>query len=116
MTIHQRFLLIIVALLVCFGGAFFVLRSGRIGSSRSVQPMITRSPEEMHADWQSRTEIILKQYDQDQKADVARDALLTLTVPAQDRDKHLSLVLAFQAVINQDKDAAQKLQQAREGL
>lgn len=77
----------------------------------SSQPSV--SSVERHREWRSKVENILNDYDRTSNAAQARDGLLGLTVAPEDRDMHLKLVLAFQAVVDGASDASFKLQETR---
>lgn len=95
----------------------FVLQRGFFRSS-TVSPasVPARSISPQPAEWRRQVRIVLERYDQDHRPDVARDALLQLTVGREDQPRHLALVLAFHALAEGRPEAAQKLAQARQTL
>jgi acylphosphatase len=72
----------------------FVLQRGFFRSSPEapVSSPSVRTSAEMQQTWRSEVQTILRQYDQDQNAAKAREALLGLTVAREDQAKHLGLV------------------------
>lgn len=93
----------------------FVLQRGFFRSSpeASVSSPSVRTSAEMQQTWRSEVQTILREYDQDQNAAKAREALLGLTVTREDQAKHLSLVLAFHAVAERQSSAEATLLRAR---
>lgn len=95
----------------------FVLQRGFFRSSRVLPASVpARSISPQPAEWRRQVRIVLERYDQDHRPDVARDALLQLTVGREDQAHHLGLVLAFNALAEGRPEAAQKLAQARQAL
>lgn len=93
----------------------FVLQRGFFRSSpeAGVSSPSVRTSAEMQQTWRSEVQTILRQYDQDQNAAKAREALLGLTVAREDQAKHLGLVLAFHAVVERQSNAEASLLRAR---
>lgn len=120
----RRLVWILIVVLLCIASvAFFVLlrKKGETvkptESTVSMQPVVPpKSPEQLRSGWIVGVKAALTQYDQDQNAQTAMDSLLALTVPSSDRDAHLKLVLAFQAMTNGDQKAKDLLAKARKGL
>jgi hypothetical protein len=108
---HRRLVLIVAALLlggVAFGSWKVSERWGHPAGPAVVDPA------ELHAQWAEGTAATLTQFDQDQDAAKARDALLALRVNAADKDLHQELVFAFEAWATQASGAEARLQTARE--
>ena len=114
----------LIVVLLCVAGITFFVLSRRKGETVkpseptvSTQPVIPpKSAEELRKEWTDGVNAALAKYDQDQNAKTAMDSLLALTVPSADRGVHLKLVLAFQALVNGDKNAKDLLVKARKGL
>lgn len=104
-TRHTLILTGLLLFLVVLGiGVTIWFKSYRLASSGTAQP--TRSSEEIHTEWIEKTQKIINQYTQDHEAEQARDELIRLTVTAEDRDAHLALVLALEA-LHQKSDGAE---------
>ncbi len=71
------------------------------------------SSEERAATWVGQVKAILATFDQQKKADVARDALLALTVNRADQEMHLKLVMAFAALADGKKGAEAQVEDAK---
>ncbi len=107
-------LLVFLALLL----VLFVLQRGFFRSSAgdTAPAPPVRTSAQMHQAWRAEVQAILGQYDQDQNAAKAREALLGLTVAREDQAKHLALVLAFNASSERQPNADELLAQARDGF
>ncbi len=110
-----------VRLLVILGLLFilFVVQRGFFrppSSEGAASRSNTRTAAQLSQGWRSEVQAILRQYDQDQNASKAREALLGLTVAREDQAKHLALVLAFNALSERQPKADELLAQARDGF
>ncbi|MDO8584411.1 MAG: hypothetical protein Q7R83_04505 [bacterium] len=108
----MRRVLLILAIVVALGAVSAL--AWKLGSSTppAVPVVPTLSLEEIRGVWLARVSSTVAGYEQTQNATEARDRLLALTVPSELRDVHLSLVLAFQALVDQRKTGEQQLKQA----
>lgn len=100
--------------IVILGAGWGIFRLVTRSSSFVKSPVIQRSSQEIHTAWISGVQQILQAYDVKREPLEARDALLGLSVVANDQSTHLALVLAFQALIDQHSGAAKKLVDARQ--
>ncbi|HEU0051020.1 MAG TPA: hypothetical protein VFQ60_03115 [Patescibacteria group bacterium] len=94
-----------------------VLLARRFLVSRLSVPAPIQAPvsaEEMHRTWIESVSSTLAAFDQHQDARAARDALVKLMVTKDDKEIHLNLVLAFQAFLDGNKNAAVLLRRARQ--
>ena len=105
------FVVVLVVIIVASGWAIY-----RVLNPRFVEPLPppVRSQEEMRASWIQGVQEALATYDREQDATKARDALLALSVRADDQESHLALVLAFQGLIDDRGGAARSLEKARQ--
>lgn len=110
----RTYLLISVAVLLLGLVSLIVWRS----RSKTSLPVPIALPEisqsELHASWNREVEDALQQYKQDKNALAARDRLLALRVAADDRETHLKLVLALQALTDKQRDGAVRLKEAEQ--
>jgi hypothetical protein len=74
---------------------------------------VARPVAEIRADWQAGVVRILSEYDRTQDAKAAEEGLLELRVAEGDRDLHLELVIAFQALTDSRAGGKGQLQAAR---
>lgn len=111
--IRRACLLVSLALLAV--AVIWILIQSRSIFRRPVSaPIIIQlSIPEIQRAWRKDVTAILKTYDQDGRATVARDALMQLRVAGADREVHLELALAFYAISAGKKDGAARLTQAR---
>ncbi|MFA6429590.1 MAG: hypothetical protein WCV84_03790 [Patescibacteria group bacterium] len=98
--------------------AVFLLGSGCVLPwKRSAQPVVsTPTTQDIRAAWNTGVSTTLVRFDTTKNAQEARDALLDLRVTAEDKEAHLRLVLAFQALLDKAKNAEALLKQAREAV
>lgn len=98
---------------ICLIALFLALRS-RIYSTTPVSPSVSPStPVTVASDWRADVTRILAEYDRNQDARAAEQALLALHVVDQDRETHLQLVLAFHALGESRPEGKAKLADAR---
>ncbi len=83
-------------------GGVMVLLSSVVGFFVWRKPSVTvvKSEAEIRSEWQREVRAIIRDYPSEKNAAQTRDALLGLRVTAADRDTHLALVLAMQAIVN----------------
>jgi hypothetical protein len=114
-----RRILIGIAGIALLGVLFFGIQRWRIyRATPKLFPTTApaHSSEEIRTNWKADVKRIVEQYDRDQNALVARDALIGLTVALEDQEAHLALVLALQAAIDGQKTAATQWQAAKQKL
>lgn len=126
--VRQRFGLIMVAivLVVCIGllvhqhffpstaSTFAPVTNGTptatVPSEPPPQPM---EPAELRAQWQAAVATVLSDYDRTSDARAAKEHILAIRVPAVDRDVHLALFLAFNALSESRPEGKDQLKAAR---
>ena len=86
----------------------------RRASSVNIPELQEQSPEELEATWRQSVDATLTAYDVSKNAAQAKQALLQARVPAEARETHLALVLAFEALVQVSPDGDARLAQARE--
>lgn len=108
MSMRRVWWFVLVAVVVACGMFLWIRRDSR--------PLITAKPqisiEALRATWVMHVSSTLADYERTKNAAVARDQLLTLIVPSEWRETHLRLVLAFQSLTDQKKNANSLLSQA----
>lgn len=113
MPMRSRFAFVLVLVVIIVASGWAIYRAVNQRDVELVAPPI-RSQEEMSALWIQGVQETLASYDREQNATKARDALLALSVRADDQESHLALVLAFQGLIDARGGAASSLEKARQ--
>ena len=83
-------------------GGIVVLLSSAVGFFvwRKPEAPVVKSEAEIRSEWHEEVGMIIRDYPSKKNALQTRDALVGLRVTAADRDTHLALVLAMQAIVN----------------
>lgn len=120
--IRQRFgfvmvgLVLVVCLILLIRQRFFP--SGAEKPLPLVEPVATIpltpiDPVELQAEWQQAVNSVLADYDRTGDARSAKERLLTIRVPGSQRDTHLALFIAFNALADSRPEGKTKLVAAR---
>lgn len=120
-TVRARLGLILVLIVLVFCAILLVRqRFFSISPEGTIQAGSTVTPEppvvssaELKAQWKQSVASILADYDQTTDARSARERLLALRVPAELKDAHLALFLAFNTLTDSRPEGAAKLTSAR---
>ncbi len=113
-TSQKRVMGVLAVLVACVCiGAWWI--GERSASSVSIPEVQELSPEELERAWRQSVDALLATYDETQNAAQAKQALLQARVPAEARETHLALVLAFEALVQgASAESEARLGQARE--
>lgn len=113
MTAQMKFTLGLLASICLIAGVLAIFQH------RSPSPIVTipttpaRTETAVASDWRNDVTRILSEYDQNQDARAAEQALIALHVVNQDREVDLKLVLAFHALGESRPEGKAQLAEAR---